>query len=508
MSGLCPNIVFLALALACGPAPADTWTQFRGPNGSGVAVDCDPPANPGPDNLAWKTPVPSGLSSPVLFGDRIFLTALDDKRLVTLAIDKTSGNILWRREAPDVPLEKVHQANNPSASTPHVDAKRIYVYFGSYGLLCYDHEGTELWKRPIPTPKSLYGMSTSPIGHDDKLILLLDNEDNLPDSKLSRSALLAVEKATGKTAWETPRPLQRSSWSTPAIWNHTNGRDLVVLGGRRAAGYDPDSGAEKWFATGFSKEAIAVPVLGGGHVYLSSAQLGGGADDKVDPAPFWDAMMRLDKNNSGTLEQGELTEHFTFPLRPELPLDHPGFGIPLPNDPAKRKERQIGFFGRIDKDKNGVWTKEEFDAHLTSSRGRPLMLAIRPGGSGDVAESHVAWELNRSIPEIPSPIFYDHRLYMVRNGGTLAAVDPANGKLLYRGRLGSIGQYSASPVAANRHLYLVSDEGTVSVVKAGSEFELVHQLELGEPAPVTPAIDTSTIYFRTGKHLWAFRNQD
>ena len=499
------RILFLAITLGCAPVVGAAWAQFRGPNGSGVAVGCVPPVRPGPGNLAWSAPVPRGHSSPVLSGDRIFLTGVDGGRLVTLAIDRGSGELLWRREAPVVPLEKVHPANNPAAPTPLVDAKRLYVYFGSYGLLCYDHEGGELWSRPIPAPGNLYGMSTSPIGHGDRLILVLDNEDNLPDSKLSRSVLLAVDKASGKTVWETPRPLQRSSWSTPAIWTHAHGEDLVVLGGRRAVAYDPETGAERWFATGFSKETIAVPVSGAGHLYLSSAQLGGGADDEVDPAPFWAAMMRLDRNRSGTLETDELTDDFTFPLRPELPLGHPGFGVPLPADPAKRRERQRQIFGGIDKDGDGVWTREEFGAHLTSRRGRPLMLAIKPGGSGDVSGTHVAWELNRSIPEIPSPIFYEHRLYMVRNGGTLAAVDPADGKLLYRGRLGSVGQYSASPVAANGHLYLVSDEGTISVVKAGPTFELVHQLELEAPAPVTPAIDTDTIYFRSRTHLLAFR---
>ena len=96
---------------------------------------------------------------------------------------------------------------------------------------------------------------------------------------------------------------------------------------------------------------------------------------------------------------------------------------------------------------------------------------------------------------------------MVRNGGTLAAVDPDKGKLTYRGRLGGTGQYSASPVAANGHLYLLSDEGTLSVVKAGETFELVHRFQLPEEASVTPALDGDTIYLRGTQHLWAYRNR-
>ena len=108
------------------------------------------------------------------------MTAVEGKRLVTFAVDKTTGKMAWRKQAPAVPIEKVHEACSPATPTPHVDCERVYVYFGSHGLLCYDHEGREQWAKPIATPKSLYGMSTSPIGHDDLLILVLDNDANLP----------------------------------------------------------------------------------------------------------------------------------------------------------------------------------------------------------------------------------------------------------------------------------------------------------------------------------------
>ena len=117
-----------------------------------------------------------GLSSPVLGGNRVFLTAVENGRLVTLALNTATGKPLWRRQAPEVKLEKVHAASSPAASTPHVDTQRIYVYFGSYGLLCYDHAGKEQWTKPIPTPKSMYGAATSPIGYGDNVILVLDSD--------------------------------------------------------------------------------------------------------------------------------------------------------------------------------------------------------------------------------------------------------------------------------------------------------------------------------------------
>ena len=484
------------------------WNQFRGPNGSGVAPGCRPPVKLQASHQAWKTAIPPGLSSPVLSGGKIFLTAIDGDHLVTLAFDRKSGKPLWRRVAPAAPLEKVHKTSSPATSTPLVDGENIYVYFGSFGMLCYDHEGREKWKRPIPTPRSLYGMSTSPITYKNTVILVIDNDSNLLKSKLSQSKIVAFRKDTGEVAWETRRPHHRSGWSTPMIWKHGSVEELVVLGNGRVRGYNPDTGAEKWFVGGFSRETIAIPVAGNNHVYISSSQLGGGADENIDPQPFWQAIMRFDANNDGKLERKEMTGHFTYPLRPELPLGHPGFGIPLPPDKKQRQDRLNGIFGWVDKNRDGFWTDKEYKAHMSFRRGKPLLMAISPGGKGNAEDSHVTWELNRSIPEIPSPLFYKDLIYLVRNGGLLAAVDTKEGTQLYRERLGGSGQYSASPVAANDHLYLISNLGLISVVKTGREFELVHRYDLQEPVLVSPAIDSSTIYIRSEKNLLALRKQD
>ena len=490
---------------ADAPADVDAWNQFRGPNGSGVARGCRPPVRLDADHLAWKTSVPPGLSSPVLAGARVFLTGVVSGRLLTIALDAASGDVVWRRPAPPVRIGRVHKTNSPASSTPCVDGERVYVYFGAYGLLCYDHDGREQWARPIPTPRNQYGMATSPIGHGDTVILVLDDDANLPDSKVSRSRILAVSKATGETVWEAPRPLHRGGWSTPMIWSHAGGKDLVVMGSRRACGYDPETGVEKWYAGGFSPETITVPVAGNGHVHVSATRLGGVPDEDPDPQPFWEAVMQFDSSGDGRLERGEMTGHFTFPFRPELPPEHPGYGMPLPADEARRKPRLDAMFARIDKNKDGFWTREEFLASLSFRRAKPTLMAIRPGGRGDLVDTHVPWQLHREIPEIPSPVFHENRIYLVRNGGHLAAVDAADGKVLYRRRLGAPGQYSASPVVANGHLYLVSSRGVVSVVETGDTFRMVYQRDLGEPVFVTPAIDARTIYLRTETRLLALR---
>ena len=208
-------------------------------------------------------------SGKVLWGERIYVTGVENNRLATVALDANSGQIVWKRFAPQVPLERVHLANSTAASTPCVDEDGVYVYFGSYGLLCYDVDGAERWKKPIPTPKSMYGVATSPILHGSRLILTLDDDANLPDSRLSRSKIIALDRATGELLWETPRPSNRGAWSSPMIWTYQGGTDLVELGNGRVCGYEPTTGNEKWRVRGFSREPIAVPVAGNEMLFVS-----------------------------------------------------------------------------------------------------------------------------------------------------------------------------------------------------------------------------------------------
>jgi len=500
-------LVFLLIGACSFSVAAESvhWNQFRGPNAAGIAVGCKPPLNVVADQAAWKTPLPPGKSSPVLWGDRLFVTGVEQGRLATLALDANSGQVLWKRLAPEVPLQPVHQANSVASSTPCVDENHVYVYFGSYGLLCYDLEGHQRWKKPIPTPKSMYGVATSPILHEQRLILVLDDDANLPHSRLSRSAVIALDKATGEPLWETPRPYQRGVWSSPMIWKHHHGTDLVVLGNGRVCGYDPITGEQRWYVTGFAREPIAVPVAGDGQLYVSASMQGGRGDVELDPEPFWAAMLHFDRNRDGRIGRDEITRDFTLPFRPELPPGHPGFGLPLAADPDHRRRQQHGLFDWRDRNQDGFWTKEEFTADMRVGAGQPNLAAIRPGGRGDVTESHVRWNLHRGIPEIPSPVFCAGRLYLVRAGGILTCVRTDTGEVVYRQRLGPSGQYSASPVIADGHLYLVSNLGVLTVVKCGDEFAITHQTDLGVSVAATPAMDHNSLYIRADDALLAFR---
>jgi hypothetical protein len=121
-----------------------------------------------------------------------------------------------------------------------------------------------------------------------------------------------------------------------------------------------------------------------------------------------------------------------------------------------------------------------------------------------VTDSHVEWEFNKGIPEVPSPILHEKCIYMVSNGGVLTCVEAVKGAMLYRTRLGGLGQYVASPVIAGNNLILASEEGLISVIRSGNEFEALGQFKLDESIQVTPALGRKTLYVRGKQNLWAF----
>ncbi|MHC4071978.1 MAG: outer membrane protein assembly factor BamB family protein [Planctomycetota bacterium] len=256
-------------------------------------------------NVLWKTAIPVGHSSVVIWNNRIFLTAgepANKKELITLAIDRQDGKVLWRQVVQAETKARFHPLNNPASSTPAADEKNVYVYFGTYGLICYDHAGNEVWQRKIDTPKSKYGMATSPILYQDKVILALDGDGG-------SSRLLAVNRDTGQTVWEQPRSLFKAGWSTPMIWRHGDAEELVVFGSKRLTSYDPSTGEEIWWAGGFPPETVSIPVVGDGLLFASAAALGGRGDDKLDAAGGWKMTVeQFDRNGDNQIQRDEMTE--------------------------------------------------------------------------------------------------------------------------------------------------------------------------------------------------------
>jgi outer membrane protein assembly factor BamB len=162
----------------------------------------------------------------------------------------------------------------------------------------------------------------------------------------------------------------------------------------------------------------------------------------------------------------------------------------------------------VDFNKDKALSKSEWEGMLSfMEKNSDVVVAVRPGGKGDCTKSHVAWTASRGIAEMPSPLFYRGRLYIVRDGGMVTSYEPETGKIIMdRQRLGVLGQYVASPVAADGRIYAASETGTVVVFRAGDSLEVLARNELGEGIRATPAITANKLYVRTLDHLWAFGN--
>jgi outer membrane protein assembly factor BamB len=446
------------------------WPQFRGPAGSGVAPDgARPPIQIGPDtNLKWKVAVPPGASSPVVAGDRLFLTGFEGGKLFTLAYRRADGAELWRKEAPAGKIEPFEKTEgSPAASTPATDGERLVVYFGSYGLICYDTLGTELWKHELPPGETFAGFGTgsSPVIADGRVVLLRDLERD--------GRLLCLDLATGARAWETKRDGYRTSWGSACVWDTPSGKQVVVAGGLRLEGYDLATGALVWTVTGLPSYQCTTPVVADGKLIYAGWSYGGSDELKL---PSFDEILK----EAGEAQLGYLTRS------------------------GSEKTQLKGHFDASDPNKDGKLTRAEWDTEagfMTS--GKNVAFALAPGGAGDVTRSHVAWKVTRGLPYIPSPLVYRGRMYLVNKQGLLSAFEVKTGKAVYAERTGLTGAY-ASPVAANGHIYLCGLDGTVLVAPAGDKLAPVCSTKLDDRIAATPAIADNSLYLRTNKNLYAF----
>jgi outer membrane protein assembly factor BamB len=493
--GIYAVIILVFNVITNGQQGKINWNQFRGPNGQGVAQADHIPVHFSPEaNVLWKTVIPAGHSSPVIWNNRIFLTASEPankKELITLAIDRQDGKILWRQVVQAETKVRFHPLNNPASSTPAAEDKHVYVYFGTYGLICYDHAGNEVWQRKIDTPKSKYGMATSPILYEDKVILVLDGDGG-------SSRLLAVHRDSGQTVWEQPRSLFKAGWSTPMIWRHGQTEELVVFGSKRLTSYDPSTGAEIWWAGGFPPETVGIPVAGEGLLFASAAALGGRGDDKLDAAGIWKMTVEeFDQNHDNQIQRDEMTKGFAFIQRPELPKDNPGYGLPV-----KNMDTLLKIF---DHDKNRIISEAEWMQTMSgfAAHSQPYLVAIRPGATKDARKSHVAWEIRRGIPETPSLLYCRGKLYLLRDGGVLTCLEAATGKELFREQIGAAGQYIVSPIVAGEKIIAASVRGVVTVIQVDDKLHVLARNNFGEKIFATPAVAENKIYLRTTGHLYA-----
>jgi outer membrane protein assembly factor BamB len=458
---------FLLLLAAVASGAEAHWPQFRGPGGSGVCPDGDFPTHFGPDsNVVWKAPLPPGHSSPCIWGNRIFLTGFENNKLLTLCLDRAEGRLLWRREIEPNKLERGASLSSPATATAVTDGSRVCVYFGAFGLAAYDFSGAELWRKPLPTPITQHGAGTSPVLAGDRVLLNSDQD--------AGSYLLAVDSRTGAALWKTDRSAFRRGFSTPLLWPEHTPEEIVVAGTLRLVSYGLEDGAERWSITGLPNEMVSSPVTGGGLIYVAGWTHGSG----VARMPEFDALLAQgDQNKDGKLSQSE-----------------------APSGPAKQH------FTYIDADKDGIVSRSEYDSMAAIfNSAQNNCLAIRPEGRGNVTGSHVVWRQTRGLPYVPSPLFYDGRLYLVKNGGLASCFSAATGRVLYlEERLGALGDYYSSPVAAGGKICVISQPGVAVVFRAGDTLEVLGRNPLNEQVLASPAIVEGRFYARTKSQLYAF----
>jgi outer membrane protein assembly factor BamB len=382
------------------------WPRWRGPSGQGLVKGSgylDTWSDT--QNILWKITVPgSGNSSPIIWGDKIFLvTSYDDgARKSIVSFRRSDGKQLWETFAPDAPREQTNPKNGHASGTPSTDGSRIYAYLGSHGLLAVDLNGKQVWHRGLGALAAYHGTAGSPLLYKNRVILYQDHKGS------DGSFVAAFDAASGKPVWRTARH-EQVGWGTP-IAIHTSERDeIIVSSNRRVYAYDPESGKELWSAGGNMFEVIPTPVVGEGFVFCSSGRAG-------------------------------------------------------------------------------------------------PTLAIRPGGSGDVTTTHVAWRAPKGSPFVPSPLIHDGVLYMINDIVSIAtAYDAKTGDVLWQGRLGEAAKesFSASPVLVEGKVYFTNDMGETFVLAAGREFKLLHVNRLNARVLASPALVDGVWYWRTDKELLA-----
>lgn len=470
------------------------WPQFRGPAGLGVAVGkARYPSRLDPArNLLWKVQLPLGQSSPCIWGEHIFLTGFvkDRNELETICIDRQRGKVKWRRVAPAKKIERTHSISSPAVPTPATDGERAYVYFGSFGLLCYDFSGELLWSLPLPPPQMRFGTAASPIVVGDRVVL---NCEFLPTPYL-----LAVERRSGKLAWKRERLLPSEGYATPLHRAFPGGDEIIVHTPTRLLAYDLKDGSERWWVR-IDSVGTGTPVVGGGGIFVNSWYMGGDADDRVEIPPFADLLKKYDADKDGKLSKAEFPKDIYLVKRAQA-SDVPGANF-MASD----------YFAGIDQDKDGMVDAKEWDGMLEAAGkfagiGKKVengLLAVAPSSLGDVT-SQVRWREKVAVPEVTSPLYYRDRVYMVKDGGIVTCLDASTGKLKYRGRLGAPGSYFASPVAADGKIYAASRQGALTIFAAGDKLDVLSRADLGESIMATPALADGKIYLRTDSHLHAF----
>jgi len=473
---------WLTVGSGLATAQPESWSRFRGPNGAGISSTTGLPAEFGPAaGVAWKTPLPPGHSSPVLTATRIFVTAhTADKENYTLSViglDRRSGKVLWQREVPRRQKGRLQNVNGPASSSPVTDGTDVFVFFQDFGLLAYSADGEERWRLPLGPFDQFYGFGASPVLVDDALILPVDQDRG--------SYLIAVDKRTGTVRWKVDRPGVISGYSTPTLYEPAGGpKQVIVPESFQLSSYSVADGSRVWWVRGLPCEMKSVASYDREHLYINGWGFPQNQPGRQVPTvPFEEGLKRYDRDKDGFVGRSEVSGSDAMDK-----VLAPSYG-----------------YDAFDLDRDGKLDATEWDVFRRMMASENGLLAIKLGGRGDTTDTAVRWRYQKPVPQVPSTILYQGTLFMVNDSGILTSFDPATGNVLKQGRLkGAIDKYFASPVAADGKIFLISQDGTVSVVSAEGDWQILSVNALDDEVFATPAIGDGRLYVRTKSMLYAF----
>jgi len=254
------------------PTPEEVirnWPRFRGPSGLGIAASEDFPQDgdgPAGAGVLWKTEIPlHGNSSPIVWGDRVFITGADENRREVYCYDIDTGSMLWNQQiAGNAGVPEVTDDTGYSASTPATDGRLVYAIFAAGDIAAIDFEGRLVWSRTFAPLDNAYGHASSLEVWKNLVFVQLDQGHSAGDGK---SMLYALNAETGNTVWQVQRPVQ-GSWTSPAVFSTPSGDQLITVAAPYVISYDPATGSELWRAECMSGDAAPSPVYAGGKVYV------------------------------------------------------------------------------------------------------------------------------------------------------------------------------------------------------------------------------------------------
>ena len=413
----------LLIAIAVFPAHAENWPRFRGPNGQGISSETNLPTKwSATENIAWKTPIPAdGWSSPIVWGDRIFLTGTSDRGVScrVLCLNAADGKILWDKKVFDQQTTRKEGKNSYATPTAVTDGQAVYALFGSGGVAALDFSGNIRWTNTDNKFYSRHGLGSSPILYKDLLVIPWDwsivpgpgiEEKTGWQIPWDKAFVLALDTKTGKEKWRTPRGLSRISHMTPIVAT-IGGKDQIISpAGDAIQGFDPDSGALLWTVKSGGEGVTPSPVLAGPDLLVTQSGFPTGV-----PGGAAIRAVKLDPSAKGDVT----ASHIAWEQRKNVP-----------NLPSLVFHQPSGLLFGV--------TEKGFALCLNSKTGDPVWTE-RLGGNFSA-----------------SPVLADNRVYLLAESGETVILEPSDKfKELARNKLADgEGPTQASMAVSSGKLYI------------------------------------------------------